>query len=254
MTAGWELFARGPDDLLRIQLARGQITQTYVPPLETANPDVAFVIGAREVVIRSTDYVPGYVVPDGHQARLLTGPLAGDGPLVSGRDGAQAAWVPSGPPTSPTLSLVALTGQPSGPSIRFPQGGPQLPATAVSDGRGYVLDDRQFQHLRRRARLGPAGAGHRGRGRPGHLARRDLQPAVSPHCRNEVVDVSDGARRVLPGPVAAEPYYFSYGRPRGDRTRRQPQSRKQLPASRRPAISRLTAGPLVWRRADPTAC
>jgi len=30
------------------------------------------------------------------------------------------------------------------------------------------------------------------------------------HCRNEVVDVSDGARRVLPGPVAAEPYYFSW--------------------------------------------
>ena len=27
VTAGWELFARGPDDLLRIQLAQGQITQ-----------------------------------------------------------------------------------------------------------------------------------------------------------------------------------------------------------------------------------
>ena len=27
VTAGWELFARGPDDLLRIQLAQGRITQ-----------------------------------------------------------------------------------------------------------------------------------------------------------------------------------------------------------------------------------
>src|ERR1700690_48153 len=48
VTAGWELFARGPDDLLRIQLAQGRITRTYVPPLETASPDVAFVIGAHE--------------------------------------------------------------------------------------------------------------------------------------------------------------------------------------------------------------
>ena len=87
VTAGWELFARGPDDLLRIQLAQGQITQTYVPSLETASPDVAFVIGAREAVIRPSDLVPGYVVPDGGQARPLTGLLANGGPMVPGPAG-----------------------------------------------------------------------------------------------------------------------------------------------------------------------
>src|SRR5215469_9213120 len=65
VTAGWELFARGPDHLRRIQLAHGKISVTYVPPLLSANPDVAFVIGAHEAVIRSADLVPGYVVPDG---------------------------------------------------------------------------------------------------------------------------------------------------------------------------------------------
>ena len=72
VTAGWQLFARGPDDLLRIQLAQGKISLTHVPPLETANPDVAFVIGPHEAMIRSTDLVPGYVVPDGAQPRPLT--------------------------------------------------------------------------------------------------------------------------------------------------------------------------------------
>ena len=84
VTAGWELFARGPNELLRIQLAQGRITQTYVPPLETASPDVAFVIGAHEAVIRPSDLVPGYVVPDGGQARPLTGVLSDGGPLVPG--------------------------------------------------------------------------------------------------------------------------------------------------------------------------
>ena len=210
VAAGWELFARGPDDLLWIELARGQITQTYVPPLETASRDVAFVIGAREAVIRPADYVPGYVIPDGHQARLLTGLLAGGGPLVPGPASAQAAWVPSGPPTSPTLSLVALTGQPSGPSIRFAPGGPQLPATAVSDGRGYVLvTTGSFS-------IYDAGPGW-DRPVPGTVVA--VGPATwlvvtcNPqyrHCRNEVVDVSDGARRVLPSAATAEPYYFSW--------------------------------------------
>lgn len=91
VSAGWELFARGPDDLVRLQLAQGKISVTYVPPLQSASPDVAFVIGAHEAVIRSSDLVPGYVVPDGRQARQLTGPLAGSGPFIPGPAPAQAA-------------------------------------------------------------------------------------------------------------------------------------------------------------------
>jgi hypothetical protein len=211
VTAGWQLFARGPDDLLRIQLAKGRITQTYVPPLESGNPDVGIAVGAREVVIRSADLVPGYVVPDNGQARLLTGPLAaGPGLLVPGPAGARAAWVTSGPPTSPALSLVTLTGHRAGPEIRFPAGGPQLPATAVSDGRGDVLvTDGHFSDY-------DAGPGW-DRPVPGTVVavgRADwLVITCDPQyrrCRNEVIDTSDGSRRVLPGPAAARPYYFTW--------------------------------------------
>jgi len=90
-------------------------------------------------VIRPSDLVPGYVVPDGGQARPLTGLLADGGPLVPGPVGSQVAWVTSGPPTAPALSLITLAGHRSGPSIHFQPGGPQVPSTAVSDGRGDVL-------------------------------------------------------------------------------------------------------------------
>ena len=210
VTAGWELFARGPDDLLRIQLAQGQITQTYVPSLETASPDVAFVIGAREAVIRPSDLVPGYVVPDGGQARPLTGLLANGGPMVPGPAGSQAAWITSGSPTSPALSLVTLTGHLSGPSIRFQPGGPQVPATAVSDGRGDVLvTDNSFG-------VYDTGPGW-DRPVPGTVIAVgptawlvDVCDVLYRHCRNEVVDVSDGTRRVLPGAAVPGPFYTSW--------------------------------------------
>jgi hypothetical protein len=211
VTAGWELFARGPDDLVRFQLAQGKISVTYVPPLQSASPNVAFVIGAHEAVIRSSDLVPGYVVPDGGQARLLTGPLAGSGPLVPGPAPAQAAWAFSASPTSSALSLITLAGRRSGPTIRFQPGGPQLPATAVPDGRGYAL-----------VTTGSGSAYDAGPGWdrpvPGTVVAVGraswLVIACNPlyrHCRNEVVDIADGARRVLPGPeagYAGYPYDF----------------------------------------------
>jgi hypothetical protein len=220
VTAGWQLLARGPDDLVRIQLARGRITQTYVPSLATGNPDVAFVAGADEAVIRSGDLVPGYVVPDGHQARLLTGPLAGSGPLVPGPAGTGAVWVTTGPPTSPALSLVTLTGQHVGPDIRFAPGSPQLPVNAVSDGRGYVLViDGNFDAYD----AGP-GWDRRVPGTvvavgPADWLTVTCGPPQHRACRNEVISVAGGSRRVLPGPAdrhvlpgpaAAEPYEYSW--------------------------------------------
>jgi len=210
VTAGWELFARGPDDLVRIQLAQGKISVTYVPPLESANPNVAFVIGAHEAVIKSTDLVPGYVVPDGGQARLLTGALAGDSALIPGPPRTQAAWVPSGSPTSPELTLVSLTGHRAGPTIRFRPGGPQAPANAVSDGRGYVLvSTGSFSAY-------DAGPGW-DRPLPGTVVAVGSASwlvmtcdSLYRHCRYEVVDTAGGARRVLPGSAAGYPDYFSW--------------------------------------------
>lgn len=215
VTAGWELFARGPDDLVRVQLAQGRISVTYVPPLGTANPEVSFVIGPHEAVIRSADLVPGYVVPDGGQARPLPESLAGGGPLVPGPARAEAGWVLTGLPGYPALSLVSLSGRRSGPKIRFAPGGPQLPATAVSDGRGDVLvDTGNFNAY-------DAGPGW-DRPVPGTVV------AVGPttwlvvtcdpvhgHCRNEVVDIADSARRRLPGPAAGYPYDFFSWPPTG---------------------------------------
>jgi hypothetical protein len=211
VTAGWELFARGPDDLLRIELARGRIIQTYVPPLETASPDVALVVGPHAVVIRPSDLVPGYFIPDGGQAQPLTGLLADGGPMVPGPAGSQAAWVTSGAPTSPALSLVTLTGHRSGPSIRFQPGGPQLTSTAVTDGRGDVLvTDGHFSGY-------DAGPGW-DRPVPGTVVAVgsatwlvDVCDAQYRHCRDEVVDATTGSRRAVPGPAAiGASYIFSW--------------------------------------------
>jgi hypothetical protein len=216
VTAGWDLFARGPDDLLRIELAQGRIIQTYVPSLETASPAVAFVIGAHEAVIRPSDVVSGYVVPDNVQARPLTGLLADGGPMVPGPAGSQAAWISSGSPASPALSLVTLAGHRSGPAIRFQPGGPQVPATAVSDGRGDVLvtDERYDVY--------DSGPGW-DRPVPGTVVAVGpddwLVEACDPlgrHCRNEVVDATTGSLRTLPGPASeGVPYYFFSWPPTG---------------------------------------
>jgi hypothetical protein len=209
VTATWQLFARGADELVRIELAAGRVTLTHVPPLETANPDVAFLVGAHEVIISSADLVPGYVVPDGGQARQLSGPLAGGGPLVPGPAG-QGVWVSTGSPTRPALALLTLAGRRSGPVISFPPDGPLLWDTAVSDGHGGVLVEAANMGV---YDVGPAG----------HKPVPGSVIAVGPsdwlvvvcgadgrHCHNAVVNSHTGAGRLLPGPAAAFPYYFSW--------------------------------------------
>src|SRR5215472_16014288 len=69
--AGWQLFARGPDSMIAVDLAAGRITTTPVPELESSSPEVAFIVGAHETIIRSFDQVPGYIIPDGAEPRPL---------------------------------------------------------------------------------------------------------------------------------------------------------------------------------------
>jgi hypothetical protein len=99
--------------------------------------------------------------------------------------------------------------------IRFAPGGPQLPATAVSDGRGYVLVTTWSFAVY------DAGPGW-DRPVPGTVI------AVGPttwlvvtchplyhYCRDEVVDITHDARRALPGPAVDSPYDAFSWPPRG---------------------------------------
>lgn len=139
VTAGWQLFARGPDSMIAISLAAGRITTTPVPELESNSPDVAFLVGAHEAVIRSFDQVPGYVVPDGAEPRPLSGVLAQyePGVLLPGPQPGQT-WVMGGDEHSPSLLLIGADGHPTGTSAQLPPRDAN-PATAIPDGRGNAL-------------------------------------------------------------------------------------------------------------------
>ena len=205
--AGWELFARGDTFVADIELGRGRVTRTAVPGLTSGNA-ASFVASAHEVIVRSYDSVPGYVIPDGKPAQVLTGPLATGGPLVAGPT-TREVWTYIG--TGSTLTLVTLSGRRVGPSIRFPPNGPEgLSVTA--DGRGYVLAMTTSGAL---VDLGPTW----------HRSVRLAVTAIGPtgwfgqqcgsrhSCRNVVMNPATGALRRVPGtapaPAGRFPYLFS---------------------------------------------
>jgi hypothetical protein len=192
----WELFARGSNYLIRIQLASGTVTRTFVPPLDSNDPVVSFLAGPHEVVVRSYDQVPGYLVRDGDQARLLNGALADYvGPLLPGPDDSQAWALVSGKGPQ-RLALVGLDGKVTGTSIELPPGGP-LPVTAIPDERGYAM---LLTSANRIYDAGPT------------WDRRvpSMVVAIGPtawlslschrRCRDVVTDADTGAQRTLPGP------------------------------------------------------
>jgi hypothetical protein len=193
--AGWELFGRGPGEVVRIQLARGRITRTRVPALQSSGP-AFFVAGPHQVIIRPLDFVPGYVIPDGHPARGLPGAPSG-GPMIEGPAPGQA-WVVAGAEGHTVMSLVRLDGSKIGVSIPMP-GGDSWPV--ASDGGGYLLvSDADGVYDAR-----PGGLRW--------LTRSDVA-AVGPtgwltvscdnrgHCTNILIEAASGARRIIPGPPA----------------------------------------------------
>ena len=129
--AGWELLGYGPGRAVRVQLARGRVTQTLVPALDSSGP-FSFVTGPTQMVIRPLDFVPGYLVPDGKPSRPLRGRLSHGGSVIPGpRPG--EVWLDNSPQS---LTLVRLGGSTTGVSIHLPPGGWWL---ASPNGRGYVL-------------------------------------------------------------------------------------------------------------------
>jgi hypothetical protein len=191
----WQLFAyMQGGGVVRIDLARGRITQTPVPPIGSSGP-VSFLVGPDWTLLRPLDHVPGYVLPDGQPARRTTGALDEDGPVLPGPDPAHMWVAPpqDGPP--PLMALVDIDGRQTGTTIGIPNTMGSFP---FSDGAGYLLLS------------GPGGVYE---ARPDTLRRVTTGGllAIGPTrwltlecderflCSTVVVDRSTGARRILAG-------------------------------------------------------
>jgi hypothetical protein len=132
-TGDWELFARGSDELVRIQPATGRITRTPVPALNSSGA-VSLLVGPDRVVVRPWDFVSGYVVRDGMPARTLPARPGQNGAVYPGPDSSHM-WAQSAQ-DGRVLSLVGLDGARAGAAIALPAAVPWLLA---SDGTGYLV-------------------------------------------------------------------------------------------------------------------
>ena len=200
VTAPWELLGWGPRGVVRIQLARGRITRTPIPPLASTGP-VSFVVTPTLAIVRPLDFVPGYEVAGQGPARRLPGLLGQGGPLITGPDPTHLWVVPEGIPHA-VMTLVGLGGQAAGAAVQLPANGP-LSVSATSDGRGYAL------------LIGGGGVYDTGPSGLRWVARSIA--AVGPtrwlavacrhgrHCRNEVIDTARGTAERLPGPALQGP-------------------------------------------------
>jgi hypothetical protein len=131
--AGWELFARGPGVMIRVQLAAGRITRTVVPDLGSSGP-VSFVVGPDRAIVRPLDFVPGYEVRDGEPAHELSGEFRSGGVALPGPD-RDHVWVQTGAGRNASMTLVGFDGRPTHTAIPIPRGG----TFATADGSGYLL-------------------------------------------------------------------------------------------------------------------
>jgi hypothetical protein len=194
VTSGWDLFGLGPAGLVRIELERGRITRTAVPPLDSTGP-VSLVAGPDQAVIRPLDLVTGYLVPDGQPAGRLPEPLRHGGVVLPGPAAGQV-WVLAA--DSPVMTVYSLLRGTSGVPVPLP-GGPWVTA---ADGRGGVLLENGSGVF---YDAGPGGV------RP---VAAEAVLAVGPgswlevacgrpgHCADVAASPARGTRRVLPGPEA----------------------------------------------------
>lgn len=197
VTAGWEVLGRSPTEVVRLELARGLVTRTPVPPLSSSGP-VSFVAGRTWTIIRPLDFVPGYLVPDGRAARDLPGALAVSGPAFPGPDG-RTAWVPVADGGS-GMRLVGADGRPTGIVAPVPAG---LEWSLRPDGTGHLMTSGTGgvylvspEGLRRLSTGSPLAVG------PTRLLAVECDERH--RCASVVVDRRTGARHVL-DPDADEP-------------------------------------------------
>jgi len=193
VTQGWELFGLDSRSVVAIQLARGRVVQTALPPPIGDGP-VSFLVGPRSAIVRPLDNAPGYLVRAGQAAQPLTGILARGGLLLPGPRPGQE-WDTAG--GSNSLVLVGADGRATNTHITLPN--PGWPSqSAMADGRGDILvaSDSGSQYDAGPHWLHPITA---------------LLSAVGPtrwlgmtcdsgSCQNVVLNPVTGSQRKLPGP------------------------------------------------------
>jgi hypothetical protein len=193
--AGWELFARGPDEVLRIQPARGRVMTTPVPALGS-NGDVAFVVADDRVLIRPLDVVPGYEVRDGQRARTLPSVL-GQSPIFPGPP-PDEVWVPIGIGTAggySTMQLIDVSGRRIGQPVHLPAD--VQTGRLMTDGGGGLM----FAGVGGFYRLGPHGWRRFTSGEPLAVGPTRLFVAecdAQYRCSSVLIDARTGRRSSLP--------------------------------------------------------
>ncbi|MEO7261930.1 MAG: hypothetical protein ABI047_11855 [Jatrophihabitantaceae bacterium] len=196
-TTGWELVGYGNNVLVRVEPAAGRIIRTAVPNVLSSGP-LYLLAGEDRVIIRPLDHVPGYLVPDGKQARELV-TLNQDGPVFAGPAPNQM-WIRPSDDHQPVMALATLDGRRLAGFIQIPPESSAFEATA--DGAGYLLF---------------SGIGGVYNARPDGLRRISTGSllAVGPtgwlvtecddrhRCQTVLISRADGSRRTVNAPIAA---------------------------------------------------
>jgi hypothetical protein len=193
VTTGWELFARGAEEVFRVELARGRITRTPVPALLSGAP-VSFVVTADRALVRSLDRVPGYVVPDGRPAGRLPAGLGDGGEAFPGpRPGTM--WIDSD-------GAVVLRTVADGRALAsVPR--PEPEAEVAADGAGGLVF-RATGGVYAGTTAGPRRITTGALLAAGPTRWLVLECDDAHRCRPYAVDRATGARRAVPAALPAE--------------------------------------------------
>ncbi|WP_199435330.1 VOC family protein, partial [Qaidamihabitans albus] len=198
VTAGWELFAHGEGQLIRVELAEGRVTRTRLPGLNTTGP-AFLVVGPDSALVHPNDHVSGYLVPDGEPPRELPVEARHGGHAYPGPEPG-TMWVQAQEHDRNDLSLVTLDGEPAGSRVPVPADGHFWPQGA--DGTGHVLGNfTDGTYLARPDGLHRVTTGALLAAGPTRYLLVECDDRA--RCSRVVVDRATGDRRVLPGSTAA---------------------------------------------------
>ena len=193
VTAGWELFARGAEEVVRIEPARGRITRTAVPPLLSGAP-VSFVVTADRA--RGAVARPGARV---RRAGRAAGPAAAGGARRRGAafpgPAPGTVWVQGG-------ATMVLRGVADGRARAFVPV-PEPTAEVAGDGAGGLV----FRATGGVYAATPAGLRRITTGAllaVGPSRWVTLECDATHRCRPYAVDRATGARRAVPATLTAD--------------------------------------------------